>query len=397
MEEVETVHHDTKMLADHKKHLDKAANHFAPVSLAEEIEVKGVKFFREIGAADSAYTSYIEMHKDPIYEELPNFAHECSKDRAAVVEKNAIRYNLKEYEPSEKPCYLPFAKVKTKQVVQSIRAAIVSLLTDPRHQGDDNLILHYDPSKTNPFEPPEITKKSFLGDIHTASWYKNTWNKHCTKPNHVLLPIFFTSDKAVSGQFDKMPVEEFRISLGIHPRRIRYQDHGWRTIGNLSSATIVDSVARKRFASTDHMDAKDYASSESEEEEEDSDDEAETPEGAGDFGETPRAQDFHAQLAVILEGLKELQQDGGFAWDLNYKGKNHSIVFHPVVAVGITDTEEHDKYAGHYCSRNKQIKQLCRYCDWTVRTPKLMIQCTSPNTRPRTRSRNSVMPRTWQN
>ena len=59
MEEVETVHHDTKMLADHKKHLDKAANHFAPVSLAEEIEVKGVKFFREIGAADSAYTSYI--------------------------------------------------------------------------------------------------------------------------------------------------------------------------------------------------------------------------------------------------------------------------------------------------------------------------------------------------
>jgi len=123
MEEEETAHHDTEMLADHKKHLEEIANNFAPVSLAEEIEVKGVKFFREIGAADSAYTSYIEMHKDPIYKEIPNFAHECSKNRAAVVEKNAIRYNLKEYEPSEKPCYLPFAKVKTKQVVQSIRAA----------------------------------------------------------------------------------------------------------------------------------------------------------------------------------------------------------------------------------------------------------------------------------
>ena len=33
---MEEVHHDTKMLADHKKHLEEIANNFAPVSLSQK-------------------------------------------------------------------------------------------------------------------------------------------------------------------------------------------------------------------------------------------------------------------------------------------------------------------------------------------------------------------------
>jgi hypothetical protein len=63
-----------------------------------------------------------------------------------------------------------------------------------------------------------------------------------------------------------------------------------------------------------------------------------------------------------MEGYKEIQDSGGFPWDLRFKGELHSVQFIPFVPFIKGDTVEHDKHCGHYGSRTKGIKQLCRYC-----------------------------------
>ena len=59
----------------------------------------------------------------------------------------------------------------------------------------------------------------------------------------------------------------------------------------------------------------------------------------------------------------DLQNQGGFKWSVHDKDNIERVAyFVPYVPHIKGDTEEHDKFCGHYTSRTKRIKQLCRYC-----------------------------------
>ena len=74
------------------------------------------------------------------------------------------------------------------------------------------------------------------------------------------------------------------------------------------------------------------------------------------------AQDFHAMIDCILEGLVDLQEHG-FIWDFAYKGKLYKDVnFKIFVPFVKCDNQEADKLAGKYLARGHGVKQLCRAC-----------------------------------
>ena len=66
-------------------------------------------------------------------------------------------------------------------------------------------------------------------------------------------------------------------------------------------------------------------------------------------------------MTVILSSLVKLQQTGGIAWRLKYKGVVHDVVLKIPVLFIIGDNEGHDKLCGRYLS--SQAERLCRYCD----------------------------------
>ena len=74
------------------------------------------------------------------------------------------------------------------------------------------------------------------------------------------------------------------------------------------------------------------------------------------------AQDYHTILAIILESMLPLQ-DNAFRWDFFYRGKDFKDVeFVPFVPFISCNTDKADGLCGLYKSRNKGVKQLCRYC-----------------------------------
>jgi hypothetical protein len=74
-----------------------------------------------------------------------------------------------------------------------------------------------------------------------------------------------------------------------------------------------------------------------------------------------KANDYHAALAVILAGLKSIQDRGGAAWNLSFKGKNYDVVLKMPINFISDDTEGLDKVVDRFFSRTK-VKCLCRMC-----------------------------------
>jgi hypothetical protein len=99
---------------------------------------------------------------------------------------------------------------------------------------------------------------------------------------------------------------------------------------------------------------------------------------------TKQAADYHAILAVLLETLKEVIEEG-MVIDIFFKGKVHKncelVFFIPFVKC---NGDEGDKLCCSYRSRGQHVQQLCRYCqcpneatddhnaDWPYKTEPLL-------------------------
>jgi hypothetical protein len=82
--------------------------------------------------------------------------------------------------------------------------------------------------------------------------------------------------------------------------------------------------------------------------------------------EVDKAADYHAILAVLLETLKELIEEGKVI-DIFFKGKLHKncelVFFIPFVKL---DGDEGDKLCCSYQRCGLHVQQLCRYCQCPV-------------------------------
>jgi hypothetical protein len=232
--------------------------------------------------------------------------------------------------------------------------------------------------------PPDLNPTS-VGDIHTGRAYIDTY-KELIEPNPVtpsgrhkmLCPLIMYMDGCVTGQYDNLPIEALKFQLGIHDAWTRDRAYTWRNLGFVTKFLKQKSTAVTIIEESGHCDVHDYlsdTSSLSKDEEivgstlPNIDDTFEVDLESLDSSkklepEIPdcSAQDLHVMLETMLASLAELQDKGGFEWDLSINGKVFRVVFIPYVMFVKGDTVEHDKHCGSFNNRTKYVKQLCRYC-----------------------------------
>ena len=253
------------------------------------------------------------------------------------------------------PCtlWLPHSKSKVTVWKKDARDNVLSLLTDPRWDGDDWLYFDDDPFA----EPPD--KLPYVSDLNTGAAYLETYKRLITKERQILVALPLYIDGAVTGQFDKLQVTALKMSIGLLNRRARDKEHAWRNLGFVTNYTKEDTHGRKMFVETGHVSALERYCNESEDE--DSGQEEQDQEGEREV--VDKAADYHAILSVLLQSLKDLIADG-MVVDINHKGKIYKdcelVFFVPFVKC---DGDEGDKLCLSYRSRGEHIQQLCRYCE----------------------------------
>lgn len=314
------------------------------------------------------------MYEEIFAWHLNNIGATTSVPRKGLMKTLRDRYNQNNNRPKiHKSIVLPYSKSKVKLVVHDAKAQILSLLTDPRLNDEDYLFINDDP-----FAPPP-EDFSVLGDVNTGKAYRETYKQLIKDPSkEVLMPVILYIDSAVTGQFDSLPMEAMKFTLGIFNRKSRDKHYFWKKIGYMTTYQPEKSNGQVMLEESKNIDAKSYLSDDSDGEDDADAMSINTEDSnhavvAGVTGtddndvvdptkKSCSQQDYHAMLDVMFESYRELEALGGIEWNLRYKGKLHHVVFKPFILFVKGDTQEHDKLCGKYLSRAKGVKHLCRYC-----------------------------------
>lgn len=314
--------------------------------------------------------------------------------RERLVSTLEERYNMQNNKPFVKSLHLPFSKANINLVCHDFEAQLQSLLTDPRIQEEDYLFF----DANNPFAPPPGAFTN-IGDINTGRCYRETYKRLVKDPSkQLLLPIIFYLDGAVTGQYDHLPIEALKFTIGILKGIVRDKAYAYRTLGYVTKFLKAQTEAEGQIVDSQHMDAEYYvpndnypdditeetesltenpgnSNGESDEEgdedsEEGDDDSEEGDEDSEEEQEEKDAEktlpwvsldDFHAMLDAMLATYRGTQGKR-IKWRLPYKGKVQEMELIPFVMFVKGDTVEHDKHCGRYGVRTGAVQQLCRYC-----------------------------------
>lgn len=379
---------DDKDIQAFREYTKSARHNYLNLPADFEAGVKLMRLLADRGCPLGMYNLIYAWHME--YREPREMV---SKDRLLKVVKDRLSYK-KDTEPFYKKCYLPHSKANVKLVCHDAKAQLRAILTDPRWNDDDFLFFGDSPGAP----PPE--KVYFINDISTSRAYRESY-KQLIAPNpiadngrrKVLLPVFFYMDGCVMGQYDNLPLEALKVTVGVLKGKARDLDHAWKPLGYVTRFLKERNEAQNLIAGSQHNDAQNYMSDDDDESiasakyygedqenirnqayDDEVDDTAEVM-GANEIdptahlneiGETEvpetKAQDLHSMLHCMLESYVEMQDSGGLAFDMFYKGKLHKLQFIPYCHCIKGDTVEHDKHCGSYGSRTRGVKQLCRAC-----------------------------------
>ena len=344
-EELDRLFHLVR--SDFAEYCQKASN-FTPFSKRMKDAVQLMRTLRATKASLQTYDAVMEWHLKAtgVMAEHAS-AGSCPEfiTRKAVFKFLRRRYNMETGYNNITSIVLPSSANRAKIVWNNAHKVIGRLLTDPRIRPEDYLFWANDPFR----EPPK--RLNYIADLNTGKCYTDTWKELITKPGvQVLLPTPLYIDGTATGQFANLPITPVKISLGIFKREARDKAHAWGILGYIPS--IIHSVSRGRQIMIDsgHVDGT-IAYHQSLENE-----------GVLQGRTSPKAQDLHTILDVILKEYVMLQKSG-IIWDLFYNGKLYKDVkFIPFVPFIKADTEEADKLCGKYLSRGRNVAHLCRYC-----------------------------------
>ena len=233
---------------------------YCPLSKDEIAAVQLLHVLRRKRATMDTYEAVMEWHYRASGEIEP---HHRLGDAPGYITRDKIfamlykRYMINPaYNHDKTPRYydvkstiLPVSKAKVDIVLHDARDIMVSLLTDPRFSDDD--YLHHDP--TNPLAPPPPNGFAYIADIDTSKSYYKTYEKLITDPTkQMLVPIFMYIDAAVTGQFDKNPVESLKMTHGLLTRKARDKSYAWRELGFMPNYHKAASRGKKMLQDTGH-------------------------------------------------------------------------------------------------------------------------------------------------
>ena len=365
-----------KPLVQHREHVRNAVIHSVSLTQNEERLIDLCHLLCHKGAplctTDAVMEWYLKQVGQLKFWMRPSdCAHWMSRED--LFKKLARRCNVALPMHTITPLALPSTDASVNIVHYEASELVVQLLTDPRFGDDSWLHFNDDPLAA----PPEDL--DYLEDINTGLCYTETHKKKITASNQVLCPIILCDDECVNGQFDKLPLQQIRFTIGLLKNKEREKDYAWKTLGYVpADASKYLSKGCQDFAKSDHAAAhilKNYLNQD-------------LPGDSDDLmlpnfeGKTHKSQDLHAILAVILSSLKRLCQSG-MKWDYKHRGKLcKELEFVFFIACIKCDTQEADKLCGHYTSRTKGVKSICRHC--TCPTSELSQPTLPPGTRMKT-------------
>lgn len=340
---------DKSTLRDFRDYCANARANFAPLDDNKRQAIKLLDILRRKKAPLDSYDEVMEWHLRSTGKLLPSDKVTQTDDfisRKVLMKHLSKRYNQDDKFPTVKHVILPYSRARVGVVLMPATKCVESLLTDPR-LCDDDFSFH----DNNPFaKPPEGL--DYISDLSTGEAYRQGHKKYVTKPNQIGVGIQWYIDGAVTGQFENLEIIALKMSLSVFSRNYRMKDHAWRTLGYVVNYSKAGSRGKKLFADSKHVDSTIVAHQLLQKEGEQEEDADVTSE---------KAQDFHKQLATILESYVTIEQSG-MLWDLFYQGQVHKadLVFWTIMVR--CDTDEAELLTGKYRSRSGNVKNLCRYC-----------------------------------
>ena len=284
---------------------DLSANHIE-LDANEQAAVRLMVLLRNKKAPLNAYKALMEWHvreKGDINEhqainEAPSYIN-----RKAMLRKLGKRYNFLNKYPYQKKVKLPVSGTVIRQTLHYAPAVIQGLLTDPRLRDAEYLFYNDDPLAP----PPK--KHVTVGDLHTGKAFRDTHKVLITPgKREQLLPIIVYTDGSAVSHFHNMELIQVKVSLGFWSRNTRKKEESWGILGYIEQVHKDGGQGSELWAKANHMEAQDGIDLE------DGESQCESLQGVGN----EKKQDYHAQLASILEGLKDLIETG-FLWDMRYK------------------------------------------------------------------------------
>ena len=156
--------------------------------------------------------------------------------------------------------------------------------------------------------------------------------KRCLDENVFLLALPVFIDSSHTDVYGKNLIEPVQITLSIFNRKCRRKFNFWRPLGfinNLSTQKLYEQV------------------------------------GSETLDKATKLRDYHKILGVIFQSLKNVQEMGGFHFDLKYRQKTYHLLMKPILGPMIGDNQGQDKLVARYQSFGKTSK-FCRYCDISV-------------------------------
>ena len=243
------------------------------------------------------------------------------------------RFNLEAMKPIRQRVLLPHANVHVSITTFDVKAALLSLLTNPELINDESLNFcrpgkepwdrfPADDPRRNGGEPP-LTH--VYDDIQTGRRFFQAQLKLCSGGRDVLLPIILFIDKTHTDVKGNKTLEPVCMTLGIFKREVRNTHKAWTVLGYIPSKLV--------YKSAKHA--------------------------------VDRFSDFHFMLEHIVKPLKDLLAGPGFRWVFDYGGKTYDSVVKGYLAFVCGDHEGQDKIAGHYLNRT-EVKRICRQCNVTL-------------------------------
>jgi len=269
-----------------------------------------VKILNDIGAPVSAFHTINRWAAESIAQGH-EFGFDCPH-YSTYINLLTNRLNLDGLSYEMRPIQLPWGGM-IKIPVFDFREMFLSLVDHPWIR--DSLLIDWVNPSTIPNHDP-----SFLDEIHSARWYKET---HAQKirvgSNQVLSGALMFTDRTHTAEKDRLGCKCVFISLSIIPREHRNSHLAWRPLGMLPK---FDSN-RVRGQNT---------------------------------------QAYHLCLAEILKGLCHAQACGGITTPvLNPDSKEVTLTFVTPICALLGDVEGHDKHCGRFGSHSTPI--LCRECN----------------------------------
>jgi hypothetical protein len=158
-------------------------------------------------------------------------------------------------------------------------------------------------------------RSTTLDDINMGWSYYKAYKIYIKHPmSEMLFPLIFFIDKTYTDVNGRVCLEPIQFTLGIFKRSSRNQARAWRSLGYIYNQNKVTTML-----SADKM------------------------------------LDYHVMLGEVLKPLKEAQQQGSIAWNMELKWKAHEVQLRIPVMFIIGNTDGHDKLVGKHgnCTKCK--------------------------------------------